>query len=76
MRVEALNISSHGIWILAKGREYFLPYSEFPWFKNARLSDIRNVRLLHGYHLFWKSLDIDLDLDSLEHSERYPLKYA
>ena len=74
--VEVLNISTNGIWLYVRGKEYFLPYADFPWFKNARLSEIRNVRLLHGHHLSWEDLDVDLDLDSLEHSDRYPLKYS
>ena len=75
-RVEVLSVSPTGIWLYVKGKEYFLPYADFPWFKDARLSEIRKVRLLHGHHLFWGDLDVDLDLDSLEHSDRYPLKYS
>jgi len=73
--VEVLSISANGVWLYANGREYFLPYAEFPWFKEARLSAIHRVRLLHGHHLRWEDLDVDLDLDALEHLERYPLKY-
>lgn len=73
--VEVLNISTNGIWLYVKGREYFLPCADFPWFEDARFSEVRNVRLLHGHHLHWKDLDVDLDLDSLGHREHYPLKY-
>ena len=73
--VEVLNVSQNGVWLYVKGKEYFLPYTEFPWFRDARLSDIHDVRLLHGQHLFWKHLDVDLDLKSLEQIDRYPLKY-
>lgn len=73
--VEVLNISTHGIWLYVKGKEYFLPHEGFPWFKGARLSEIRHVRLLHGHHLRWDDLDVDLELDSIGHLERYPLKY-
>ncbi len=74
-RVEVLNISSQGIWLYVKGKERFLPYEDFPWFKDARLSQIYNVQLLHGHLIRWDDLDVDLDLDSLEHPDRYPLKY-
>lgn len=74
--VEVLNISANGIWLYAKGKEYFLSYADFPWFKDACLSEIHRVQLLHGHHLRWDDLDVDLDLDSLGHPERYPLKYA
>lgn len=72
---EVTNISTHGIWLLVHGREYFLPYTEFPWFKEATLADIIDVTLLHGHHLHWQKLDIDLDLKSLNNIESYPLVY-
>lgn len=34
---EVLTIDLHGLWLFAKGKEYFLPYSEFPWFKEAQV---------------------------------------
>ena len=75
LQVEILNISIHGLWIYVKGKEYFLPYKEYPWFKDARLSEIHNVQLLHDVHLYWPKLDIDLSVDSLEHPEKHPLTY-
>ena len=74
-RVEVLNVSPHGIWLYVRGKEHFLPYKEFPWFKDARLSEIHRVKLIQGRHLHWKDLDVDLALDSLRNTERYPLKY-
>ena len=74
-RVEILNVSPHGVWLCAKGKEYFLPYAEFPWFKDARLSEIEHVKLIHGRYLRWEELDVDLALDSLGDLDRYPLKY-
>lgn len=73
--VEVMNISIHGMWLNVKGKEYFLPYEEYPWFKDARLSEIHNVQLLHGEHLYWPQLDVDLSVSSLEHPENYPLTY-
>ena len=74
-KAEILNISTNGIWLYVKGKEFFLSYEDFPWFKDARLAEIYHVQLLHGRHLQWTDLDVDLDLDSLKHLERYPLKY-
>jgi hypothetical protein len=31
--------------------------------------------LLHGYHLYWPELDVDLEIDDLENPEKYPLKW-
>ena len=33
---EVTNISKHGFWLLVDGRELFLPFAEFPWFKRLR----------------------------------------
>ncbi len=75
LTVEVVNVSPHGVWISARGKEYFLPYEEFPWFQNARLSEIQHVQLVHGRFLRWDDLDVDLAIESLEHADRYPLKY-
>lgn len=32
--IEVTNISKHGFWMLIDGRELFLPFEDFPWFKN------------------------------------------
>ena len=74
-KVEVSHISSQGVWVYVRGKEYFLPYKNFPWFKDARLSEIQNVRLIHRQNLRWEDLDIDLTLESLDHPERYPLRY-
>ncbi len=73
--VEIEGISKNGIWIFITEREYFLPFSEYPWFKNGKLSEIYNVSLLHGTHLYWPDLDVDLELASLQNPEQYPLIY-
>lgn len=75
LKVEVLNISKNGIWLFVEPKEYFLPYKQFPWFEKAKVSDICKVSFAHRQHLRWKTLDIDLQLDSLEHPERYPLQY-
>lgn len=74
-RVEITNISEHGFWMLLGGAEYFLPFEKYPWFKNANVSSIANVKLSHGRHLYWPDLDVDLTTEILAHPERYPLTY-
>ena len=70
-----IHTSPFGMWLLVCDTEYFLSYKNYPWFKEAKISDIYNVKLLHGAHLHWPTLDIDLDLDALESPEKYPLTY-
>lgn len=74
-KAEVTNISSHGIWLLANQHEYFLPYETFPWFKEAKLSDILNVKIEQDEYLFWPSIGVDLELDSIENPEKYPLQF-
>jgi Protein of unknown function (DUF2442) len=71
--IEVTNISAHGLWLLVGEKEYFLPYDKFPWFKDAKVSDILDVTVSHGYHLYWPKLDIDLELATLENPDQFPL---
>ena len=73
-RSEVTHISSHGIWLLAGEREHFLPYKDFPWFKDASVREILNVEQPSSGHFCWPDLDIDLSEDSIEHPEEYPLR--
>jgi hypothetical protein len=75
LKIEVENISKHGFWLFINGKEYFLAFSDYPWFKNARINEILDVKLLHGAHLYWEKLDIDLELESLDYPEKYPLVY-
>ncbi len=72
---EVAKISKHGFWLFVKDKECFLSYREYPWFKNAKVDDILDVKLLHRSHLYWPKLDIDLELSALEEPSRYPLTY-
>lgn len=72
-RAEVQDITPHGIWLYAKGREFLLPFVEYPWFRDAAVAAVYNVRLMHQAHLHWPDLDVDLDIASLEHPKRYPL---
>ena len=66
-------ISQAGIWLTLKEKELFLSFDNFPWFKNASMSAIQNVKLLNQHHLYWSALDIDLALESIEDPEHFPL---
>ncbi len=71
--VEILNISPSGFWILVEDVEYFAPFSEFPWFSQAKIGEIFEVEHPHPGHLYWPKLDIDLSVDSLTKPENFPL---
>ena len=71
---QVTDISAHGLWLLIDGRELFLPFDEFPWFKLAPAEAILRLERPQPGHLFWPDLDVDLAIDSIEHPKRYPLK--
>ena len=73
--VEVSHIDGHGLWLSINDSEYFLPYDEYPWFRDAKVKEILNVDLLHGHHLNWPDIDVDLEIDALENPQSYPLKY-
>ena len=74
-KAEVVSISHHGVWIYVNRTEYFLPFTDFPWFADATVSQIHNLKLLNRGHLHWPDLDVDLELESLENLEMYPLVY-
>lgn len=71
--IEIQGISKHGLWVLINEHEFFLPFTKYPWFVNATITQIYDVQLLHQKHLYWPTLDIDLELDSLKYPDSYPL---
>ena len=73
-QTEITNISSHGVWLISSGKELFMPYDDFPWFKDAPIGKILNVEEPSPGHFFWPDLDIDLSIKTIEHPERFPLK--
>ncbi len=72
--VEITHVSSHGIWILTQEKELFMPYEEFPWFKDQSLRAILHVESPSPGHFYWPELDVDLTEEIIEHPERFPLK--
>jgi len=71
--VEVTNISSHGFWLFAHDKEYFLSYKSFPWFKNKTINDITNIIEESPRHLYWPTLDVDLSYESIISPEKFPL---
>lgn len=72
-QVEVTNISKHGFWLLLQDEELFLPFSEFPWFRDASIGKILHVELPSANHLYWPELDVDLDVESIQQPEKFPL---
>lgn len=43
LATEVTQIDEFGIWLLINGREYFLDFEGYPWFRNATIGYIQNV---------------------------------
>jgi hypothetical protein len=71
--VEVTNVSEHGFWLLIEGRETFVGFEDFPWFREASIGELCQVELQSPHHLYWPDLDVDLAVESLDHPERFPL---
>ncbi len=70
---EVSNISQHGFWLWVSDEELFLPFSEFPWFKDAPVTAILEVQEASPGHFYWPQLDVDLGLETIRDPDRFPL---
>ena len=73
-KVEVTNISTHGVWLLARDQELFMPYEDFPWLRDQPVKSIINVEEPSPGHFYWPEIDVDLTVEAIEHPERFPLK--
>ena len=71
--VEVTNVSSRGFWLLLDDRELFVAFEQFPWFREVSIRELVNVQRPHPHHLYWPKLDVDLEVESIEDPEKYPL---
>lgn len=72
--VEVTNISAHGVWLIAHGKELFMSYDDFPWFEDKPLKSIINVEEPSPGHFYWPDIDVDVTEEIIENPEKFPLK--
>ena len=70
---EVTNVSQHGFWLLVDERERFLPFTQYPWFAEATISQLAKVERPLPHHLYSPALAIDLHLDSIDDPGSFPL---
>ncbi len=70
---EVTDIISTGFWIMARDREFFVPFSDYPVFQRATIEQIFAMEELTPGQFHWPELDADVELEALEHPENYPL---
>ena len=68
-----LMINAQGIMLSVQGNDYFLSYNRIPWMQDAPIRSVLNVQMSGADAIEWPDLDVDLEIDSLRHPERYPL---
>ena len=61
------------MWLLIDERELYLPFDQFPWFRDAAIAALAEIERPSPRHLFWPQLDVDLTVESIEDPSRYPL---
>ena len=68
-----LMINDKGLMLSVLGQDYFISFNRLPWMKDAAIRDVLDVQMCVDDAIEWPKLDIDLEIDSLKHPERYPL---
>ena len=58
---------------MLEAEELFVPFAEFPGFKDAPIAKLTNVQRLQAHHLYWPDLDVDLAVESIRYPEKFPL---
>jgi hypothetical protein len=66
-------VSQHGLWLLIDLEEHYLPFDDFPWFRDATIGQLCYIQRPTRDHLYWPELDVDLTLDSIERPRDHPL---
>ncbi len=73
---EITGITAIGFWLLVGEREYFVPFADYPAFRQATVAQIVNLQQAAPEQLYWPDLDIDIELAALDEPGRFPLAYV
>ncbi len=71
--IEVVQLTPQGVWLAYHDREFFLDHDQFPWFREATASQVFNVQEISPEHFYWPDIDVDLDLETIQHPDRFPL---
>ncbi len=73
LAAEVTNVSPHCLWVLLDDEELAIPFSAFPWFKSATITQLIKVERPTANHLYWPEIDVDLSVESIREPENFPL---
>ncbi|MBI4673759.1 MAG: DUF2442 domain-containing protein [Chloroflexi bacterium] len=69
------SVTSQGFWVLVWGKEYFVPFADYPVFATAMVSDLFTIETVGKTGLYWPALDADIELEALENPAKFPLLF-
>lgn len=70
---EVTAIGVCGFWLLVDDEEFFVPFDDYPAFRNATVRQVFQFDRLSADQCHWPTLDIDIELDALRNPSRFPL---
>lgn len=70
---EVTHVSRGGFWLLLDAEELLVPFTSFPWFRNATIDQLMDVQWPTSDHLYWPQLDVDLSVASIRKPDDFPL---
>ena len=72
-KVEIATVTRSGFWLVLDAERLFVPFAEFPWFREVSEKQLSKVERPHPDHLYWPDLDIDLAVASIRDPGKFPL---
>ena len=63
------SITPGSITVTLKGKEYYLPFSRYPWFEYCSIKELTNV-IFDGIGLCWQHAVIDLELELIKDNQK------
>ena len=72
-RAEVKAVTNDGFSLALEDEELFVPFADFPWFRDVPAGKLAHVELPHPGHLYWPELDIDVAVESIRTPAKFPL---
>lgn len=70
-----LSADATGFNIMANGVEYRLNFTDCPWFEYCTIAEMADFRA-DQWGVYWDAAEVDLSIESLQHPEKFPVKYS
>jgi hypothetical protein len=71
--IEVSLVSNKGFWLLLDDEELFVPFADFPWFRQATYEQLAAIERPSTEHIYWPQLDVDLAVKSIRDPAAFPL---